>query len=89
MTLTDQIKRIKDLKRHREIMAFRHYTSNDQSTLLDLISAEIESWPSTMRISEELFIKLSNPEKLAIDTIYDLCHIYREVIIQKLGCKNI
>ena len=88
-TLKQQLGLINDLRRQREVMAFRYYTSDNQSTLLDLILAEIGSWPNAMKISEELFIKLSNPEKLATDTIDDLCHIYREVIIRKNNLENI
>jgi len=87
-TLKHQIELLFDLKRRREIMAFRYYTSKDQSTLLDLISAELESWHNTMKIPEELLVKLSNPDRLATDGIYDLCNLYREVIIQETDCEN-
>lgn len=87
--LKQQIGLLADLKRQREILAFRYYTSNDQSTVINLIANEIENWPQHMELPEELFIKLSNPEKLATDNIGDLCNIYREIIIEKIQCENI
>ena len=87
--LKKQVELLTDLARHREILAFRYYTSNDQSTVINLIANEIENWPKHMELPEELFVKLSNPEKLATDSIGDLCNIYREIIIEKIQCESI
>jgi hypothetical protein len=75
------VKLIKDLKRQHQINSYRFYTSESQAILLELISEEIDKWPLDKLIPLKLFSDLSNPEKLATNSIEKLCLLYREVII--------
>ena len=81
VTLKEQIKLLKDLKRQLEIISFRYYNSVNQTILLNLIFDEIEKWPELECISKDLYIALSTPEKLATEDIRDLCLLYRQVIL--------
>jgi hypothetical protein len=85
-TLKDQLRKLEDLKRQREIAAFRYYSNDVSVTIIELIINEIENWPSTERIPEDIYIFLANSESLNRSSISDLCEIYRKVIL--ISVKN-
>ena len=84
-TLQDQIKTLEDLKRQHEIAAFRYYASDACETLVKLIMKEIENWPETEIIPEDIYISLGNVERLIVNDISGLCKTYRKVIL--MGAK--
>ena len=80
-TLKDQITILKDLKRQHEISCYRHYSAENQAVLLELITDELEKWPKTKVVPEDLYTTLSNPENLATNSVEYLCFLYRKVIL--------
>jgi hypothetical protein len=84
-TLKKEVELLTDLKRRVEILAFRYYTSNDQSTLINLIADELQNWSTQKPIPDELLITLSNPEKYATNSIDELCLLYKKVVLIKVN----
>ena len=80
-TIENQIEILKDLKKQCEIAAFRYYTRDACATLIELIRKEIENWPDTTKIPEDIYISLANVERLIVNDTSDLCQLYRKVIL--------
>ena len=86
--LKSQIEKVVNLKWQLKILMHRYYTRDSQTIMLNLITKEMEQWPSNTPIPDDLYVRLSSPEKYAQNNIEDLCLLYRELIITntRLNC---
>lgn len=78
--ICEQLNRLKDLRIQRDRSAYRYYNRENQTLLLNLIVNELKTI-DRCQLSEELLIQLSNPHRLAMKDIGDLCLIYKKLIV--------
>jgi hypothetical protein len=83
-TLKDQLKHIQDLKIKCESAIYRYYNRENQLILMKLIIEEMKKWDSKVKLDKDLYLILSNPEKLATKNIEDLCLIYKKIVLLKV-----
>jgi len=79
-TLKEQLTKLQDLKNKRDTAGYRFYTIENQVILLELIIEEIEEWDSKLRLTEGIYMILSNPNRLATNNIRDVSLLLREVM---------
>ncbi len=79
-TLKEHINTYKDITKKHETISFRFYSKEAQTTLITLIIEEFRK-NDIQAIPELLFFKLASPDQLATENIYELCDLYKQVIL--------
>jgi hypothetical protein len=82
--LKEQLGILEDLKVKKENSIYRYYNRENQLIIMRLIIEEIKNWDSKIKLDKDLFLILSNPEKLATKNIEDLCLIYKKIVLLKV-----
>ena len=77
--LTIQLEMLSDLKKKRDVLAYRFYNGENQVIILNMILDEIKKMD--MVLPEDLYMILSNPEKLATRNIKALCFLLKKVLL--------
>jgi len=85
--LQHQLDKLQDLKIQRDRSAYRYYNRENQTILLNLIIHELKGI-NKQHLSKELYFELSNPERLATKDIEELCHIFKQIVIENIKGRN-
>ena len=83
-TLKEQLKIVQDLRIKREKAIYRYYNRENQLIILNLIIDEIKTWDSQVKLDNDLYLILSNPEKFATKDIKTLCILLKKTILHNL-----